>query len=164
MSWARSAVGGDRERRGGPDDWRRARWRGRGWTMRWTAFELIAMALGFIVFWPIGLAALAYKLWQSKFGGDDLEASSRRAGARRAAPGPRRPGAARRATTQARAATPRSTPGRRPNSPAWKRSGASSKTPRAISRTSSNRVRRARDREEFERFIQERREREQAGA
>ncbi len=40
---------------------------------RWTPFELIAMVLGFIVFWPIGLAVLAFKYWQRKNGGADLQ-------------------------------------------------------------------------------------------
>ncbi len=40
---------------------------------RWTPFELIAMVLGFMVFWPIGLAVLAFKYWQRKTGGADLQ-------------------------------------------------------------------------------------------
>lgn len=38
----------------------------------WRPIELIAMILGFIVFWPIGLAILLAKLWQNKhaYGGD----------------------------------------------------------------------------------------------
>src|ERR1700761_7127551 len=55
----------------GPSDWTNARWRRGG--SRWTAFEIIAMVLGFIVFWPIGLAVLGYKLWQSRNGGPDLQ-------------------------------------------------------------------------------------------
>jgi hypothetical protein len=35
---------------------------------RWTLAELLAMILGFIVFWPIGLAVLAWKFWQRKSG------------------------------------------------------------------------------------------------
>ena len=31
------------------------------------------MVLGFIVFWPIGLAILGYKFWQSRNGGPDLQ-------------------------------------------------------------------------------------------
>jgi Protein of unknown function (DUF2852) len=31
------------------------------------------MVLGFIVFWPIGLAVLAYKFWQRRSGGPDLQ-------------------------------------------------------------------------------------------
>lgn len=40
---------------------------------RWTPVELIAMVLGFMVFWPIGLAILAFKYWQRKTGGADLQ-------------------------------------------------------------------------------------------
>lgn len=46
--------------------------RGRAGT-RWTAVELIAMVLGFMVFWPIGLAILGFKYWQYKTGGSDLQ-------------------------------------------------------------------------------------------
>jgi Protein of unknown function (DUF2852) len=55
----------------GPSDWAGARWRRGG--SRWTAFEIIAMILGFVVFWPIGLAILGYKFWQSRNGGPDLQ-------------------------------------------------------------------------------------------
>ena len=40
---------------------------------RWSAFEILAMVLGFIVFWPIGLAVLGYKIWQRKSGAADLQ-------------------------------------------------------------------------------------------
>jgi len=40
---------------------------------RWSAFEIIAMVLGFVVFWPIGLAILGYKVWQRKSGAADLQ-------------------------------------------------------------------------------------------
>ena len=43
---------------------------------RWTAFELVAMVLGFIVFWPIGLAVLGYKYWQQKTNGPDLQTAA----------------------------------------------------------------------------------------
>jgi hypothetical protein len=45
---------------------------GRGYG-RWSGFEILAMVLGFIVFWPIGLGVLGYKLWQKKMGGPDLQ-------------------------------------------------------------------------------------------
>jgi hypothetical protein len=32
----------------------------------WSPMELVAMILGFIVFWPIGLAILFAKIWQSR--------------------------------------------------------------------------------------------------
>jgi len=56
----------------GPGDWANARWRRRGGS-RWTTFEIVAMVLGFIVFWPIGLAVLGYKYWQGRSGGPDLK-------------------------------------------------------------------------------------------
>ncbi len=52
---------------GGPP-WTRARA-----GSRWTPVELIAMVLGFMVFWPIGLAVLGFKYWQYKTGGPDLQ-------------------------------------------------------------------------------------------
>jgi len=56
----------------GPNDWARAQWRRHG-ASHWTPFEIIAMVLGFIVFWPIGLAILGYKFWQRRYGGPDLQ-------------------------------------------------------------------------------------------
>jgi uncharacterized protein DUF2852 len=71
MGTADNAMGGSYgAREFGPSEWAQARWR-RG--SRWTAFEIIAMVLGFIVFWPIGLAILGYKFWQSRNGGPDLQ-------------------------------------------------------------------------------------------
>ena len=71
MGTADNAMGGSYgAREFSPGDWTSARWR-RG--SRWTAFEIIAMVLGFIVFWPIGLAVLGYKFWQSRYGGPDLQ-------------------------------------------------------------------------------------------
>ena len=55
----------------GPGDWANARWRKGG--ARWTPFEIISVVLGFIVFWPIGLAILGYKAWQRRSGGPDLQ-------------------------------------------------------------------------------------------
>jgi hypothetical protein len=34
----------------------------------WKPVEIIAMVLGFIVYWPIGLGILVWKLWQKKSG------------------------------------------------------------------------------------------------
>lgn len=34
----------------------------------WSPFTVLAMVLGFIVFWPLGLAVLAYVLWGERFG------------------------------------------------------------------------------------------------
>ena len=73
MSTAQGSFGGTNgAREFGPGEF--AGWRARGYgASRWTAFELVAMILGFIVFWPIGLAILAYKFWQRKSGGEDLQ-------------------------------------------------------------------------------------------
>lgn len=35
---------------------------------RWTPPELVAMVLGFVLFWPIGLAILGWKIWQRRSG------------------------------------------------------------------------------------------------
>lgn len=70
MSTVQGAVGGSNGAQDfGPRDWSGASWRGRSCgASRWTAFEIVAMVLGFIVFWPIGLAILGFKLWQRKSG------------------------------------------------------------------------------------------------
>jgi hypothetical protein len=38
----------------------------------WRPFELLAMVLGFIFFWPVGFAVIAFKVWQrrSEYTGD----------------------------------------------------------------------------------------------
>ena len=73
MGTADNTMGGSYgAREFGPREWAGARWRRHGGS-RWTAFEIIAMILGFIVFWPIGLAILGYKFWQSRNGGPDLQ-------------------------------------------------------------------------------------------
>jgi hypothetical protein len=46
----------------------RPAWRGCGRGARWTPVEIVAMVLGFILFWPIGLAILGWKLWQRNSG------------------------------------------------------------------------------------------------
>ena len=43
---------------------------------RWAPFEIVAMVLGFMVFWPLGLAVLGYKFWQGKMGGPDLQTAA----------------------------------------------------------------------------------------
>lgn len=35
---------------------------------RWTVIELLAMILGFMVYWPIGVAVIVWKIWQKKTG------------------------------------------------------------------------------------------------
>ena len=52
----------------------RGDWQGHAWRQGGACgagmkpLELVAMILGFIVFWPIGLAVLAFKFWQRKTG------------------------------------------------------------------------------------------------
>ncbi len=36
--------------------------------MRWRGYELAAMIAGFVFFWPVGLAVLGWKLWQRRAG------------------------------------------------------------------------------------------------
>ena len=73
MGTADGAMGGSYgAREFGAGEWAGANWRRSGGS-RWSAFEIIAMVLGFIVFWPIGLAILGYKFWQSRNGGPDLQ-------------------------------------------------------------------------------------------
>ena len=43
-------------------------WRGCSSGEPWKPVEVLAMVLGFIVFWPIGLAVLGWKMWQKKSG------------------------------------------------------------------------------------------------
>src|ERR1700677_3446119 len=74
MSSAESAFGGSNGgRQFGPNEWSNAGWRRACGGGRWAGVGVIAMVLGVGVFWPIGLAILGYKLWQRKFGGDDLQ-------------------------------------------------------------------------------------------
>jgi Protein of unknown function (DUF2852) len=74
MGTADGAMGGGSygAREFGAGEWSGAQWRSSGGS-RWSAFEIIAMVLGFIVFWPIGLAILGYKFWQRRYGGPDLQ-------------------------------------------------------------------------------------------
>ncbi len=41
--------------------------------VRWRGVELFAMILGFIVFWPVGLAILFLKIWQKREGRPDQD-------------------------------------------------------------------------------------------
>jgi Protein of unknown function (DUF2852) len=43
-------------------------WRGYWHGEPWKPVEILAMVLGFMVFWPIGLAVLGWKFWQKKSG------------------------------------------------------------------------------------------------
>ena len=172
MSAYESAFGGSNAGRDfGPNDWANAGWRRRACGVgRWTAFEVIAMVLGFAVFWPIGLAILGYKLWQRKFGGDDLqtfatakwnEARAAMSSVQAECPllgghGPAPPGAA---ATPRRAAIARSTNGARPNWRGSKRSGASSRMRIASSRSSVGTSAKRRTARSSRRFMNERRNR-----
>ncbi len=56
-----------------PSEWARMRRWGRSCATRWTLFELATMVLGFMIFWPIGVGVFLYKMWQRKSGADDLQ-------------------------------------------------------------------------------------------
>src|SRR6059058_272013 len=45
-----------------------AYWRGYAPGEPWKPVEILAIVLGFIVFWPIGLAVLGWKMWQRRSG------------------------------------------------------------------------------------------------
>jgi hypothetical protein len=70
MSTVQGAAGGSN---GAPEygarEWGCGPWRSYSYGAgRWSVFEIVAMVLGFIVFWPIGLAILGFKMWQRKSG------------------------------------------------------------------------------------------------
>ncbi len=59
----------DRAYEGSSTGWDRGSgWRGCRRGQPWRPVELLAMILGFIVFWPIGLGVLLWKVWQRKTG------------------------------------------------------------------------------------------------
>lgn len=43
---------------------------------QWSPLTITLMVIGFIVFWPLGLAMLAYILWGEKFGGSAEKAQA----------------------------------------------------------------------------------------
>lgn len=43
---------------------------------QWSPLTIALMVLGFIVFWPLGLAMLAYIIWGEKFGGSSERADA----------------------------------------------------------------------------------------
>jgi len=43
---------------------------------QWSALTITLMVLGFILFWPLGLAVLGYILWGEKFGGSPEKAQA----------------------------------------------------------------------------------------
>lgn len=74
MSTSQGAYGGSNGGDYGPEPWGSRRRFG----SRWSAFEIIAVVVGLIIFWPVGLAVLGYKLWQQRFGGPDLKTAAER--------------------------------------------------------------------------------------
>ncbi|MGO9006749.1 MAG: DUF2852 domain-containing protein [Beijerinckiaceae bacterium] len=60
-----SVYSGTYEQSSSPDG-RPGRGRRRCGSAAWKPIEIIAMVLGFIVFWPIGLAILLAKIWQRR--------------------------------------------------------------------------------------------------
>ncbi len=73
MSTAKPFGGSGDAREYSPGEWANMRRWGRSCAARWTLFELATMILGFIVFWPIGVAVFVYKMWQRRSGADDLQ-------------------------------------------------------------------------------------------
>lgn len=158
MSTAQAFDGSRDARNFSPGEWARMGWR-RGYCGmgRWSLFEVATMILGFMVFWPIGLAVLGYKVWQRKHGGDDLQtfAAAKWSEARAAwsRPGDGRYGATGNAAFDA-----------------WKtaelaRLEAERRKLEDAAREFAeflDAVRHAKDREEFDRFMNERRNRPQA--
>ncbi|MGO9740585.1 MAG: DUF2852 domain-containing protein [Roseiarcus sp.] len=156
MSNAQNAFGGGP----GPEDWSygQGSFAGRRCLGRWTAFDGIAVVVGLIVFWPIGLALIGYKLWQARMGGPDLQTLANQAWAK-----------AREAWTSGhtnyRAWAPSSG-----NSAfdAWKAAELARLEEERRRLEQAHRefaefmetVRRAKDREEFDRFMAERRSRQ----
>ena len=43
---------------------------------QWGPLTIALMVLGFVVFWPLGLAMLAYILWGEMFGGSSEKAEA----------------------------------------------------------------------------------------
>ncbi len=159
MGTADNTWGGYGAREFRPSDWANARWR-RGGT-RWTAFEIVAMVLGFIVFWPIGLAVLGYKLWQSRSGGPDLKTfvTDKFEGARAMASNPSFGcGAMRRATGNMAFDEWRAAELTRLVEERRKLDEAQREFAEYV-----DAIRRAKDREEFDRFMAERRARPASG-
>ena len=154
----------------GPRDWAGASWRGRSCgASRWTAFEIVAMVLGFIVFWPIGLAILGFKLGSaSRRSGRSADGRARQMarGAQRmmvrsGQPGMRLVRARRllcrldrqRGFRRVEGGGDRPARGRAPQA-----AGSAARVFRIL-----DTIRRAKDREEFERFMNERRNRPAGG-
>ena len=43
---------------------------------QWSPLTIALMVMGFIIFWPLGLAVLGYILWGEKFGGSPEKAQA----------------------------------------------------------------------------------------
>jgi len=166
MSNAQDAYGNGGS--GGPQSSTYRQWAcgsGRRGYGRWSAFDLVALVLGLVVFWPIGLAIFGYKMWQQKRGGPDLQtlASGAWSRARDAFQGSGGP--ARGWTPSASSWTPGSG-----NSAfdAWKAAELARLEEERRKLDNAHRefadfmdnVRKAKDREEFDRFMNERRNRQ----
>src|ERR1700722_1976437 len=161
-----AAGGSDQSGQWGANDWRGSASRGRAcFASRWTAVELVAMILGFMVFWPIGLAILAFKIWQRKSGysGDLTSAAQEKwreaRSAFHAGPWGGAPGSTGRSTGNLAFDEWRAAEIARLDEERRKLEEAH----REFASFVEN-IRRAKDREEFERFINERRNRPAGGA
>ena len=74
MATGDATMGGPDAGRGfAPSEWTNAPWRRAYGGFRWTPLEIVAVVLGFIVCWPIALAIIAYKFYQRKTGAPDLQ-------------------------------------------------------------------------------------------
>jgi len=129
---------------------------------RWSAFEIIAMVLGFVVFWPIGLAILGYKFWQRKTGSVLIcrpwRATRGRTRAPRWARLPRRV-LGRAGLLLPRPVTARLTSGRARSLARLEEERQKLDNAHREFADTSTTFRKAKDREEFERFMNERRNR-----
>ena len=167
MSTAQSSFGSQGAREFGAGDWARASGCG---ASRWSMFEIVAMVLGFIVFWPIGLAILGFKMWQRKSGyGGDLQTAAQEKW--REARGMM--------ASSARASGPWTWGHRSGFAPSTGNSAFDDWKSAELARLEAERrklqdahnefaafvdtIRRAKDREEFERFMNERRNRQSDG-
>jgi hypothetical protein len=68
-----NATMGEAGRGYASQEWANAPWRRSYGRSRWTPIEIAAMVVGFIVCWPIGLAILGYMIYQRKTGAPDLQ-------------------------------------------------------------------------------------------
>ena len=150
-------------------------WRGGRCASSWRPIEIVAMVLGFVMFWPIGLAILGFKLWQMKSGHQgslSVFAQQKADEMRRAWPGSWASCSPRRAAQGG--GSPRSNSGWNPRSTGnaafddWRATELARLEEERRKLEDAEReftehideLRRARDREEFERFMNARRNRQ----